>query len=1470
MGIDFSKTYAPTGRLHSLRTLMAFACVKKLQFHQIDIKSAFLNAQLKETMYLAVPQGLQIDKQKFCLRLNKAIYGLRQAPLAWYKQLKTWLRSVNFAVCTLDPCVFYRAGSIPVWLYVHVDDIGIFSRDMSIFKTKISKEFNITDVGAADLMLGVKIRQTENGMSLDQQQFIEALLEQYGMEGCKAMVTPLTPNEHLTQVTEEEVVAFKNLKENYRSAIGSINYLSTATRPDLSFAVSALSQYLERPGIKHWQAFMHVLRYLRGSSDRGLHYSAEKNNGITAYSDADWGNCSMTQCSTTGYLACFHKCLLLWKTRKQPMVSISTAEAEYKAVCDLTSELLWFKQWCEEAKLFTFTKPILIFEDNQSCIKTANGDCNINNKQMKHIDIQLHFIKEDIQENCIQLQYVPSTQMLADFLTKSVNKFTLENSLSGLSLLQLGVRGDEEILTQRGLAVSLIPLESFLFSIFIHCTILNHLRCNSNTKLLILRLISFTTALTTDHFSLVPLLKVYLFLFLKTFTVFKNVSSLKGGLRDTMANKTIELKDISNIPLLDGTNYGHWNMRMKIHLRSKDLINVCKKPVPSAASTTIANKWSRASFEAINLITTRVTERVFQEVVNAVTIEKDNLLWAKIEEQYASKRALNRGRVWMDWQRCFYDGNLQNYIYLCRKLMMELEAVSIVVPPELLSYSLLGKLGGDTSLHQFIKNLTLNEDVIEKPEKILTRLQDQAHLNTLDCNQHSAAPTALVSSGFESHKLIYYCAKGKHNKKCSTHKKEDCWTENPHLRPPRREKKRLHFNPTAHLTTAHALIAHIDQQQPKNQHLVINCRATHHMFNDFKPFTSSLKTTNIRVATGDANSDLTALGIGTVEILSNNKTLTLKNCLYVPHLKCNLISLLELFKKELTVKREKDTFTLTSQGKEILNGKIINKLMISPYTIPTALLTSSNNIPWHERLGHPSPAVLKLLGIVADKKDCLICEKSKSHKLPFKHHFEQALYPLDCVHMDVVGPVTPPSVSGNRYFLTIVDQASSFKVVKFLKNKSEVFDQFIASKKVMENLQNRTLKRLVTDRGGEFVNHSFKKLAEDCGYTHIMAPPETPQHNGFAKRANRTILEKTRCLMNQANLPKSYWADAVNTAVLLSNLSLTASTGNQSPHFLWTNTSPKLDKLGTFGCRAVIHNLKRQYESKMEPPGQAGILIGYDNDNSAYRIVCLKDLKVSVTHHTTFNEQVFPKLSTTSKNTLTFFHEDINTSHSPDIETNPKTLNNSDLTTATQASDLTPPADETLDTTERPSAAPLWIRIIGPRHLTLINSAVDNLNILPYKRRTTALLMIADEAPNTYRGAINSENSSLWQKAIEKELTNMATLKIKKDELNNPIEHKAQLCAQGFTQSMGVDFDKTYAPTGRLNSLRTLIAFACINNLQFHQYNIKSAFLNALLKETVYLSIPQGLNLDKKIYCLKLNKAIYGIRVTATYFDPPP
>ncbi|MBW0529850.1 hypothetical protein O181_069565, partial [Austropuccinia psidii MF-1] len=416
-GVDFHKTFSPTGRLNSLRTLITMAATHHLQFHQVNVKSAFLNAPLVETVYLSIPQGMPTDKRKYCLKLRKAIYGLKQAPLAWYERLKSWLTEVGFRACLMDPCVFFRQKPSKLWLYIHVDDIAIFGADIEPFKKEISSEFDIKDIGIADLLIGIKVTHSPDGLALDQQHFTESLLDLYGMSNCKSASTPLLPNEHLAIATDEEISSFNALGISYRSAIGSINYLSTATRPDLSFAVSSLSQFLERPGLLHWKAFLHVLRYLRGTPDLGLVYSRGSDGGVRAYSDADWGNCRSTRRSTTGYLVLFNNCLTTWKTRKQPSVSLSTAEAEYKSLCDLASELMWLRQWATECQIHDFSQAIPVHEDNQSCINTASGNCNLNNKRMKHVNIQLHFIKEIVQSSQIKLIYTPTDGMLADFLT---------------------------------------------------------------------------------------------------------------------------------------------------------------------------------------------------------------------------------------------------------------------------------------------------------------------------------------------------------------------------------------------------------------------------------------------------------------------------------------------------------------------------------------------------------------------------------------------------------------------------------------------------------------------------------------------------------------------------------------------------------------------------------------------------------------------------------------------------------------------------------------------------------------------------------------------------------------------------------------------------------------------------------------------------------------------------------------------
>ncbi|MBW0558206.1 hypothetical protein O181_097921 [Austropuccinia psidii MF-1] len=443
-GADFSKTFAPTGRLNSLRTLISFAVSKNLLFEQLDIKSAFLNAPLEEEVYLTIPQGLDSDKKHRCLKLKKAIYGLKQAPLAWYRRLSSWLLSIGFKISKSDACVFFSEGKDPIWLFLHVDDIGIFGKNLSNFKEKIEREFQTKILGKADLMLGIKITHDTNSITLSQSHYIDSLLDLYGMKNCKPVGTPLIPNSHLNSASQEERSAFEKLEVNYHSAVGSLSYVSSATRPDLSYPVSALSQFLEKPGIEHWNAFLHVLKYLKGTQDVGLTYTGNNSEAPVAYSDADWGNCRLTRRSVTGYLVKIFNNLVVWKTRKQPTVSLSSAEAKYKSLTDLGSELIWFKQFCREVNIFDENNAIIVHEDNQGCIDTSNSDSNTNARRMKHIDIQLHFIREMIEDKKIKLVYTPSSNMLADFLTKSVSRPALKRALQSLKLFTYEDRGGVE------------------------------------------------------------------------------------------------------------------------------------------------------------------------------------------------------------------------------------------------------------------------------------------------------------------------------------------------------------------------------------------------------------------------------------------------------------------------------------------------------------------------------------------------------------------------------------------------------------------------------------------------------------------------------------------------------------------------------------------------------------------------------------------------------------------------------------------------------------------------------------------------------------------------------------------------------------------------------------------------------------------------------------------------------------------
>ncbi|MBW0555444.1 hypothetical protein O181_095159 [Austropuccinia psidii MF-1] len=261
------------------------ACLCAHVFHQIA------GLYYQKEICLEIPQGVSANKEAQVLQLNKALYGLKQALLAWYKHLSNWLITSDFQCSLTNPCVFWRKGKKLIWIYIHVDDLAIFGPDLNEFKKEIKSKFDMRDLGKANLLLGIKTNHFDDGFSLDQEHYIKKLANKYKIKDPVPSNTPLKPHLQLLNSSNKEHNDFNNLNINYQSAVGSLNYISSNTRPDITFAVSHLSQFLEKPGLQHWNTCCQVFQYFYHSKNICLTFRNHRFNHIKTYADADWGNC---------------------------------------------------------------------------------------------------------------------------------------------------------------------------------------------------------------------------------------------------------------------------------------------------------------------------------------------------------------------------------------------------------------------------------------------------------------------------------------------------------------------------------------------------------------------------------------------------------------------------------------------------------------------------------------------------------------------------------------------------------------------------------------------------------------------------------------------------------------------------------------------------------------------------------------------------------------------------------------------------------------------------------------------------------------------------------------------------------------------------------------------------------------------------------------------------------------------------
>jgi hypothetical protein len=428
-GNDYNEVFAPVGKRSTMLCLFAKAAKENLIVKQMDVKTAFLNGKLEETIYVDQPPGYEEKGEGVACRLNKALYGLKQAPRAWHQTLKTALEGLGLRQSVADPGLFILDAS-NLYMLVYVDDALFYCADEASIDTlmaKLMKIFDLRALGETKAFLGMEIlRDKEAGIiQITQRRMAADLAERFGMSDAKPRSLPVSPSVKLIAGTD-------NLDPDvypYAELVGGLLYLSTCTRPDIAQAVGALSRYMSKPTMEHWTAAKGVLRYVIGTANTSLTFSAAKPE-LEIYCDADYAGDIDTRRSTTGYVILMQGGAVSWSSRLQPTVAMSTTEAEYMAAAAVTKEALWLRTLLED--LGSPTKTMTIKCDNQGAIKLVKNP--IASQRTKHIDVMHHFVREHVASGSIVFEYCDTQRMVADIFTKPLPavKFMFCKSAMGL------------------------------------------------------------------------------------------------------------------------------------------------------------------------------------------------------------------------------------------------------------------------------------------------------------------------------------------------------------------------------------------------------------------------------------------------------------------------------------------------------------------------------------------------------------------------------------------------------------------------------------------------------------------------------------------------------------------------------------------------------------------------------------------------------------------------------------------------------------------------------------------------------------------------------------------------------------------------------------------------------------------------------------------------------------------------------
>ncbi|KAK2417316.1 putative mitochondrial protein [Trifolium repens] len=624
------------------------------------------------------------------------------------------------------------------------------------------------------------------------------------------------------------------------------------------------------------------------------------------------------------------------------------------------------------------------------------------------------------------------------------------------------------------------------------------------------------------------------------------------------------------------------------------------------------------------------------------------------------------------------------------------------------------------------------------------------------------------------------------------------------------------------------------------------------------------------------------IGIGD---LINHGQPNLENMLLVKGLTANLISISQLCDQGMKVNFTKSECLVNNEeGELVLRGTRSkdNCYLWMPQEealTSTCLATTEDEVQlWHQKMGHLNLKGMKKVisleavrGIpklkIVEGKVCGECQIGKQVRMshPMLEH-QTTSKVLELLHMDLMGPMQVESLGGKRYVLVVVDDFSRYTWVNFIREKSDAFDVFKELCIQIQREKGINVVRIRSDHGREFENSKFDDFCATEGIKHEYSSPITPQQNGIVERKNRTIQESARVMLHAKNVPYHFWAEAMNTACYVHNR-VTLRKGTTSTLYeLWKDRKPTVKHFHIFGSECFIL-ADREPRRKLDPKSEKGLFLGYSTNSRAYRVYNTKAQVVMESVNVVVKDSPEKENEKVDQGTPVSVNAE-----QDDGASAPAPINEADERTI----------EEERDESARPQAAskgpsvrvqknhPLDLVIGNPEQgitTRRTNDVVANSCFVSLFEPKNVKEALTDEAwIEAMQEELNQfERSEVWDLVPRPEDVNVIgtkwVYKNKSDENGTVTRNKARLVAQGYTQIEGLDFDETFAPVARLESIRLLLGVACILKFKLYQMDVKSAFLNGYLQEEVYVEQPKGfVDPEHPNYVYKLKKALYGLK----------